>query len=107
MMLSEVLGQPRVVRSLSRALASERIHHALLFVGPRGVGKRTTAEALAHRLLCSAPHGTDPCRQCGACTRFSTGNHADFIMIGARKKIHRAGMRNQSRSTRSAPPNQT
>ena len=85
MMLSEVLGQSRVVRSLSRALASDRIHHALLFIGPRGVGKRTTAEALAHRLLCSAPHGTDPCRQCGACTRFSTGNHADFIMIGARK----------------------
>ena len=85
MMLSEVLGQPRVVRSLSRALASERVHHALLFIGPRGIGKRTTAEALAHRLLCATPQGNDPCRQCGACTRFSTGNHADFIIIGGRK----------------------
>ena len=51
--LSEILGQDHVVAMLGQALARKTLHHALLFVGPEGVGKRSAAIALAARLLCS------------------------------------------------------
>jgi DNA polymerase III subunit delta' len=68
MSFSEILGQPTAVRTLERALASGRVHHAYRFEGPEGVGKCKTALALARALVCEAG---DPlgCEQCSACRR--------------------------------------
>ena len=80
--LSQILGQEPVVEMLRQALATGKLHHALLFVGPEGVGKRTTASALAARLLCGSPVGADACGRCAACAQVAVGSHADFRCEG-------------------------
>jgi len=76
--LSDIVGQDRAVASLQRAISGARVPHALMFVGPAGVGRRTTAEALAARLLCE--RGTH-CGQCPDCTMMAAGSHPDFHLV--------------------------
>ena len=66
MKLSEVVGQERAIAVLRESIARGRLHHALLFAGPEGVGKRATALALAARLLCEQG-GDDGCGECETC----------------------------------------
>jgi DNA polymerase III subunit delta' len=80
--LSQILGQEPVVEMLRQALTTGKLHHALLFVGPEGVGKGTTAFALAARLLCGSPVGDDACGRCAACAQVRAGSHADFRCEG-------------------------
>jgi DNA polymerase-3 subunit delta' len=80
--LSQILGQAQAVEMLRQASTSGKLHHALLFVGPEGVGKRTTAEALAARLLCGSPVGDDACGRCAACVHVSAGSHPDLRREG-------------------------
>ncbi|MGH7822155.1 MAG: DNA polymerase III subunit delta', partial [Candidatus Binatia bacterium] len=75
--LSEVLGQDRVVAMLRQSIARNALHHALLFTGPEGVGKRTTALALAAHVLCVAG-GDDACGECPACVQVAAGTHPDL-----------------------------
>jgi DNA polymerase III subunit delta' len=75
--LSDVLGHDRVISMLRESIAKSRLHHALLFVGPEGVGKRTTAIALAAELLCRGP-GDGACGECEACAQVAAGTHPDF-----------------------------
>jgi DNA polymerase III subunit delta' len=75
--LSEILGQERVVAMLRQAIARNTLHHALLFAGPEGIGKRTTALALAAHLLCRA-RGNDACGACAACFQVAAGTHPDL-----------------------------
>ena len=75
--LSEILGQDRVVAMLRQAITRNTLHHALLFVGPEAVGKRTTALALARHLLCRAG-GVDACGECTACIQAAAGTHPDL-----------------------------
>ncbi|MBK6849699.1 MAG: DNA polymerase III subunit delta' [Proteobacteria bacterium] len=79
--LSQIVGQQRPIEALRRALATDRLPHALLFSGPRGVGKATTAQALALRLNCERPADLDGCGRCGSCTKIAGGQHPDVVVI--------------------------
>jgi DNA polymerase-3 subunit delta' len=75
---SEILGQDPVLAMLRESLAAGTLHHALAFVGPAGVGKRTTAFALAARILCAAPRDDEACGECAPCHQVVAGTHPDL-----------------------------
>ncbi len=79
----DVVGQPHVVRALSNALTSGRVHHAFLFAGTRGVGKTTVARIFARCLNCESGVTATPCGQCGACRGIEEGRFVDLIEIDA------------------------
>lgn len=81
LLLADIVGQEQVVRTLQNALLQERVGHAYLFTGPEGVGKRTTAWALARALLCTDRKGADACGQCASCRQVEHGNHPDLYLI--------------------------
>jgi DNA polymerase III subunit delta' len=76
----EILGHQRQTETLRLALAKGRLHHAYLFAGPEGVGKRTLALALAKAIHC-AERVDDFCGQCANCARIEDGNHPDVRTI--------------------------
>jgi len=79
----DLVGQPHVARSLLNALKSGRVAHALLFSGPRGSGKTTTARLLAKALNCHEKHPGEPCGKCPACIEIAAGSCMDVIEIDA------------------------
>ncbi|MCK7595449.1 DNA polymerase III subunit gamma/tau [Pseudomarimonas salicorniae] len=80
---SELVGQEHVVRALSHALDSGRVHHAFLFTGTRGVGKTTIARIFAKSLNCETGVGAEPCGECAVCTAVDAGRFVDLIEIDA------------------------
>lgn len=76
-----IVGQDRAVSSLRRELETDRVHHAHLFSGPEGVGKRRTALAWATRLLCARPLGSAACGACPSCLKLKAGMHPDLILV--------------------------
>ncbi len=78
-----VRGHDRVVDELREALAHARFPHALLFVGPEGIGKRTFARKLAQGLLCerTSEADLDPCEACPSCLQVKTNNHPDVLEV--------------------------
>jgi len=83
-----LVGQEHVVRALTHALHSGRLHHAYLFTGTRGVGKTTLSRILAKALNCIGPDGTggitaQPCGVCEACTAIDAGRFVDYIEMDA------------------------
>ena len=80
---SQVVGQEAVVRALTNALDEERLHHAYLFTGTRGVGKTTLARILAKALNCEQGVSAQPCGQCSACQEVDQGRFADLIEVDA------------------------
>ena len=77
---TEIIGQQRSLEILRSALGNRRLHHAYLFVGPEGVGKRTMAFALAKALHCDEA-ANDFCGRCAACARIQNGNHPDVRVV--------------------------
>lgn len=77
----EIVGQDHVTRTLKNAIARDRIHHAFLFCGARGVGKTTAARALAKSLNCVDGPTATPCGVCTSCVEISTGASPDLIEI--------------------------
>jgi DNA polymerase-3 subunit delta' len=78
----EILGQDWVVSHLKTAMAAGRLSHAYLFLGPAGVGKATTARALAGALNCEDLGADgDACGSCPSCRRMQAGTHPDFLVI--------------------------
>ena len=101
MKLSAIAGQPRAVETLAAALGTRKLHHAWLFAGPRGVGKRTAAFALAAAVNCE--HGAPPagglfaaqaaaadpidaCGACPSCIKMRSGNHPDLHVLASRER---------------------
>ena len=85
---SEMVGQDHVVRALSNALETQRLHHAYLFTGTRGVGKTTVSRILAKSLNCQGVDGTGgitatPCGVCQACCDIDAGRFVDYTELDA------------------------
>lgn len=78
---SDVLGQEHIVNVLKNGIKNNRIPHAMLFSGPRGVGKTTTARILAKALNCEAAEEGEPCLKCHSCNDIAEGSDIDVIEI--------------------------
>ena len=79
----ELVGQEHVVRALSNALDTGRVHHAFLFTGTRGVGKTTIARIFAKSLNCEQGTSAEPCGECNACRDIDAGRFIDLLEIDA------------------------
>lgn len=80
---SELVGQEHVVRALTNALNTGRMHHAYLFTGTRGVGKTTIARIFAKSLNCERGESADPCGECEICRAVDEGRFVDLLEIDA------------------------
>jgi DNA polymerase III subunit delta' len=102
------LGQDDVLTALDRAIQAGRLAHALMFVGPDGVGRETVARHLAALMLCSTPNRGPPASGCGvchACVRVRSGSHPDLVWVmseaeAARRGSETSGGRTPSRDIR-------
>jgi len=88
-LFADLIGQEAMVRTLANAFAMDRLAHAFLLTGVRGVGKTTTARLIARALNCDSRPGQDqekkfePCGDCGSCAAISLGNHPDVLEMDA------------------------
>ena len=80
---AELVGQEHVVRALTNALETGRVHHAFLFTGTRGVGKTTIARIFAKSLNCERGTSSDPCGECETCKAIDAGRYIDLLEIDA------------------------
>ena len=80
---TELVGQDHVQRALVNALDSDRLHHAYLFTGTRGVGKTTIARIFAKSLNCEEGVSSTPCGKCSACEEINEGRFIDLIEVDA------------------------
>ncbi|HMK13957.1 MAG TPA: DNA polymerase III subunit gamma/tau [Burkholderiales bacterium] len=80
---TELVGQEHVVKALTNALSQQRLHHAYLFTGTRGVGKTTLARILAKALNCETGITPVPCGQCPACREIDSGRFIDLLELDA------------------------
>ncbi len=90
---AELVGQEHVVRALTNALRQQRLHHAYLFTGTRGVGKTTLARILAKSLNCETGVTDTPCGKCGACAEIDAGRFVDLIELDAASNTQVDNMR--------------
>mgnify|MGYP003633228943 FL=1 len=79
----EMAGQGHVLKTLINALDNERLHHAYLFTGTRGVGKTTIARILARCLNCEEGVSSEPCGKCSSCVEIEEGRFIDLIEVDA------------------------
>ncbi|MBI3041481.1 MAG: DNA polymerase III subunit gamma/tau [Betaproteobacteria bacterium] len=100
---AELVGQEHVVRALENALTQQRLHHAYLFTGTRGVGKTTLARIIARALNCESGVTATPCGRCAACVEIDTGRFVDLIELDAASNTQVDNMRELLESALYAP----
>lgn len=81
MLFSEVFGHNKIKDVLINGAKSNRVGHAYIFEGPKGVGKLTMAKAFAMRLLCETPNADDSCGNCKSCSQCQSQNHPDLQIV--------------------------
>lgn len=98
-----LVGQPHVVRALTNALEQQRIHHAYLFTGTRGVGKTTLARIIAKSLNCETGITAKPCGICSACMEIDKGRFVDLLEVDAASNTQVDAMRELLENAQYAP----
>jgi len=99
----QMVGQEHVLKALINALESQRLHHAYLFTGTRGVGKTTIGRILAKCLSCDKGITAEPCGTCGACRNIKEGRYVDLIEIDAASRTKVEDMRELLDNVQYAP----
>lgn len=99
----EMVGQEHVLKALVNALDQDRLHHAYLFTGTRGVGKTTVARIFAKCLNCESGVTSKPCGTCGACREIAEGRFVDLIEIDAASRTKVEDMRELLENVQYAP----
>jgi DNA polymerase-3 subunit gamma/tau len=100
---SELVGQEHVVRALTNALRQQRLHHAYLFTGTRGVGKTTIARIMAKALNCETGVTDAPCGKCGTCLAIDAGRFVDLVELDAASNTQVDNMRELLENAMYAP----
>ena len=102
---SQLVGQEHINKALINALNQQRLHHAYLFTGTRGVGKTSVARILAKALNCETGISSEPCLQCDACTAIEQGRFIDLIEIDGASKTRVEDTRDVLDNVQYAPTN--
>src|SRR5210317_1961011 len=100
---TQMVGQEHVLQALCNALDSNRLHHAYLFSGTRGVGKTTVARIFAKSLNCEQGIVSEPCGQCSSCNEIDQGRSVDLIEIDAASRTGVDDMRELLDNVQYAP----
>lgn len=99
----EMVGQEHVLQALINALDHDRLHHAYLLTGTRGVGKTTIARILAKCLNCESGVSSEPCGQCSSCVEIAEGRSVDLIEVDAASRTKVEDMREMLDNVQYAP----
>ena len=100
---SDVVGQEHVVRTLRNAIIGNRIAHAYLFVGPRGVGKTTLARIFGKAMNCLNPQNGEPCCQCSSCLDIAAERSLDLLEVDAASRNSTTDMRDLAEDVMTRP----